>query len=79
MSDTELLDFLEAQFAGKFRNSIFLAHEREVFPGCKRMINMDMRSQPNTFHRAKTVRGAIRLAIAHAKDEEQPQAGRCDQ
>ena len=79
MSDTELLDFLEAQFAGKFRNSIFLAHEREVFPGCKRMINMDMRSQSGVVHRAKTVRGALKLAIEHAADEEQPQAGRCDQ
>lgn len=77
MNDTELLDFLEAQFTGKLRNSIFIAHERDVIPGCRRMINMDMRSQPGVVHRAKTVRGAIKLAIQHAKDENQTQAGRC--
>ena len=63
--DQKLLDWLEERFSGKWRNSIFLAHE-VCGDG---MLIMDIHSNPSVVHRAKTVRGAIRLAMAHEQDE----------
>lgn len=70
MTDTELLDYLESLFAGKFRNSLFIAHDLPTFPGGRQMINMDIRNQAGVVHRAKTVRGAIKLAMEYKEDEE---------
>jgi len=66
MSDTQLLDFLESLFTGKFRESLFFAHDLQTFSGVRQMINLDIRSQSGCVHRAGTVRGAIKLAIEEA-------------
>jgi len=66
MSDTQLLDYLESLFAGKFRNSLFIGHDLPTFGDSRQMINLDIRSQISCVHRAKTVRGAIKLAIQEA-------------
>jgi hypothetical protein len=70
MSDTQLLDFLESLFSGKFRNSLFIGHDLPTFGDSHQMINLDIRSQIECVHRAKTVRGAIKLAIKEAKARE---------
>jgi hypothetical protein len=73
MTDTQLLDFLEALFTGKFRNSLFIGHDLPTFGDSQQMVNLDIRSQLSCIHRAKTVRGAIKLAIeedAARKEEE---------
>lgn len=59
--DAKLLRWLESKFAGMFRNSIFWGHDIDG----SEMMNMDLRSQPGVIHRAKTVRGLIRLAMEH--------------
>lgn len=61
LADHRALDWMEEQFAGTFRNSVFLGHDIDG----SGMINMDLRSQPSVVHRAKTVRGCIRLAMDH--------------
>ena len=70
MSDTELIDFLESLFDGKFRNSLFIGHDLPTFGDSRQMINLDIRSQISCVHRAKTVRGAIKLAIEESKSRE---------
>ena len=70
MSDTELLDYLESLFTGKFRNSLFIAHDLPTFAGTRQMINMDIRNQSGVVHRAKTVRGAIKLAMEYERDNQ---------
>jgi hypothetical protein len=68
MTDTELLDYLESLFAGKFRNSLFISHEPSDFTE-RRMLTLDIRDQHAVVHRAKTVRGAIKLAMEWKEDE----------
>lgn len=65
--DSKLLDWLETKFDGRWRESIFIAHEL----GADGVLVMDSRGQPGVVHRAKTVRGAIRLAMQHDDDEDE--------
>jgi hypothetical protein len=61
MNDTELMDWLETQLGSKWKNSIFIGQEID---GSK-MVNLDVRALSGMVFRAKTVRGAIKLAIEH--------------
>ena len=65
-TDTELLDWLEAQFTGRFRNSVFICNE---LSRDGQMLNMDFKLDHAVVHRAKTVRGLIALAM-EGKEEE---------
>lgn len=58
MNDTQLLDWLEGQFTGTFRNSIFLCNEI----GDHEWLLMDRRQNDEVI-RARTVRDLLRKAI----------------
>lgn len=65
--DTQLLDWLEGQFTGRFRNSIFLANEI----GDHGSLLLDSR-QHGTVIRAGTVRELLRLAMQAEPKTRQP-------
>ncbi len=69
MTDTQLIDWLETQFSGKWRMSIFIAHELG-----SEMVLLERKSDAmqGVIHRAKTVRGAIKLAMEFDRGEDEP-------
>lgn len=63
MSDTKILEWLESRFTGKWKNSIFIATDQFG----EGMLVMDERKTAGVVHRAKTIRGLIKLAMEHER------------